>query len=201
MFVHLGIDGSHCRYCGLPRRGPGLQRVAPVRLFDSRPGASTIDGIDAGSGLRPAGSTTDIAVSGRGAITAVSSAVVLNVTAVSPAADGYLAVWPCGRVAVRHTATQSVERELWSPSDCGQRGGRETWAKRPCVRLHFGSVAPDRRRRRIRHVATVNPNRFHPNHKQNNYIRRTFDNRKSSFDSSRDRSRSNAGHDDGRRIH
>ncbi|MFW2336401.1 hypothetical protein, partial [Ilumatobacter sp.] len=36
--------------------------VRPARLVDTRPGATTIDGIDAGNGPLPAGTSTDIQI-------------------------------------------------------------------------------------------------------------------------------------------
>ena len=43
-----------------------------------------------------AGSVTELTVTGRGGVPGDADAVMLNVTAVSPAAAGYLTVYPCG---------------------------------------------------------------------------------------------------------
>ncbi len=73
-----------------------LTPLVPARLLDSRGGATTIDGAQAADGRRDAGSVTEVTVAGRGGVPATASAVVLNVTAVSPDAAGYLTVYPCG---------------------------------------------------------------------------------------------------------
>ena len=69
---------------------------SPARLVDTRPGATTVDGDDAGGGVRPAGSTLEVAVTGRGGVDADAGAVALNVTATEPAGAGYVTVYPCG---------------------------------------------------------------------------------------------------------
>lgn len=72
--------------------------VAPSRLMDTRPdeGITTIDGQQARLGLRPAGSTTQLLVTGRASVPADAAAVVLNVTVTGPTAPGFLTVHPCG---------------------------------------------------------------------------------------------------------
>ncbi len=73
--------------------------VSPGRLLDTRVGGSTVDGVSAGGGAVGAGSTIDVVVGGRGGVpTAGVSAVAINVTAVSPSADGYTSVFPTGEV-------------------------------------------------------------------------------------------------------
>lgn len=73
--VHTG-DG--------PLAAPGLEPVAPTRLFDTR---------DGGGARRPAASVyeLDLATAAPGDATAV----VLNVTVTDPAADGFVTVYPC----------------------------------------------------------------------------------------------------------
>jgi hypothetical protein len=67
----------------------------PARLLDSRPGAPTIDGAASGAGLRPAGSVTELVVTGRGGVPSDAAAVALNVTVTEAQADGYVTVFPC----------------------------------------------------------------------------------------------------------
>jgi len=70
----------------------------PARLLDTRPNHATFDGLAAGAGTRPAGSSTTLQVTGRGVpavVAAGTRTVVLNVAAVTPAAGGYLTIWPC----------------------------------------------------------------------------------------------------------
>ena len=69
---------------------------SPARLVDTRPGAVTFDGNDAGTGLRPAGSTMVVQVADRAGVPADASSVVLNVTAVDPQAPGFITVHPAG---------------------------------------------------------------------------------------------------------
>lgn len=47
-------------------------------------------------GKRAAGSVLELKVTGRGGVTDDATAVALNVTAVAPAASGYVTVYPCG---------------------------------------------------------------------------------------------------------
>lgn len=70
--------------------------AAPVRLTDTRLGATTIDGQSAGIGLRAAGSTLEVQVAGRGGVPIDASTVVLNVTAVDEAGTGFLTVYATG---------------------------------------------------------------------------------------------------------
>jgi len=68
---------------------------SPSRLVDTRPGAVTVDGLYAGIGQLPASGTLEVQVTGRGKIAPDATAVVLNVTVVSPKADGFITVFPC----------------------------------------------------------------------------------------------------------
>lgn len=72
--------------------------VAPSRLMDTRTeaGIATIDGQQAGLGLRAAGSTTSLIVAGRASIPSTARAVVLNVTVTGPTAAGFLTLHACG---------------------------------------------------------------------------------------------------------
>jgi subtilisin family serine protease/recombinational DNA repair protein RecR len=75
---------------------PSLIPLSPARLVDSRPGTATIDGLYRGIGHRPAGTTTEVIVAGRGNIPADATAVALNVTVTDTHHNGYLTVYPCG---------------------------------------------------------------------------------------------------------
>jgi hypothetical protein len=70
--------------------------VGAARLLETRPGLSTVDGVSNGIGQRGAGSTTELVVAGRGGVPLSAVGSVLNLTAVSPRANGYVTVWPCG---------------------------------------------------------------------------------------------------------
>ena len=68
----------------------------PARYLDTRSGFKTLDGIDAGIGKVDAGSTTEIAIAGRGPVPGGATAVTLNVTVLGSSADGFVTVYPCG---------------------------------------------------------------------------------------------------------
>ncbi|MCU1395004.1 MAG: hypothetical protein JWM34_3432 [Ilumatobacteraceae bacterium] len=70
--------------------------LTPARLFDSRPGFATVDGQAAGAGALAPGTVTTVQVTGRGGVPAAASAATLNVTVTNPAANGFVAVYPCG---------------------------------------------------------------------------------------------------------
>lgn len=70
--------------------------VSPARLADTRAGAKTVDGANAGTGRVTQGSTLELVVAGRGGVAATARAVALNVTAVDGGADGFVTVFPCG---------------------------------------------------------------------------------------------------------
>ncbi len=65
--------------------------LVPARILDTRNGTGGI------SGLRPAGSTVDVQVTGQGGVPATGvSAVILNATVTQPGALGYLTIFPAG---------------------------------------------------------------------------------------------------------
>jgi hypothetical protein len=76
---------------------------APQRLLDTRSDGQTADGQFRGDGAQPAGATFQLRTAGRAGIPADATAVVLNVTVVSPAAPGFVTVHPRG--SARPTAS------------------------------------------------------------------------------------------------
>jgi Regulator of chromosome condensation (RCC1) repeat len=72
--------------------------LVPARLLDTRsPGGATIDGNFAQAGPLSSDTTVDLTVVGRGGVPATGvGAVVLNVTALSPTAPGFVSVYPTG---------------------------------------------------------------------------------------------------------
>ncbi len=72
--------------------------VVPSRILETRVGPTlkTIDGLFQGIGRRAAGATVELKVAGRGGVPGDAEAVFLNVTAINPAAPGYVTVYPCG---------------------------------------------------------------------------------------------------------
>ncbi len=108
--VQLGAAGKVCVFTesatdlivdvnGYFPAGATFVSQSPARFLDSRsPGGRTVDGVLAGIGLRAAGSTTEIAVAGRGGVPLDAAAATLNVTVTGAAGAGYLTIWPCGSV-------------------------------------------------------------------------------------------------------
>ena len=72
------------------------QALNPARLLETRAAESTIDGQFLGAGLLPAGTVTELAVTGRGGVPVGATTVVLNVTVTEPTAPGFITVYPCG---------------------------------------------------------------------------------------------------------
>ena len=75
-----------------------LVALTPSRLLETRSGPNdlTVDGSFQGNGRRGAGTTLQLTVTDRGGVPNNAGAVMLNVTAVSPGAAGFLTVFPCG---------------------------------------------------------------------------------------------------------
>jgi hypothetical protein len=69
--------------------------VTPKRFLDTRSATGTFDAGNVVAGPVGAGSTTVVNVRNRGGVPADATAVVLNVTAVGPAAAGFATVYPC----------------------------------------------------------------------------------------------------------
>ncbi len=75
----------------------GYTPLVPARLADTRSGAPTVDAQLAGTGAQAGGTSLDVSVLGRGGVPATDvSAVVVNITAVSPDGTGYLTAYPAG---------------------------------------------------------------------------------------------------------
>jgi hypothetical protein len=49
-----------------------------------------------GAGPRPAGTITELTVTGRGGAAPTAGTVVLTITATGPTTDGYITAYPCG---------------------------------------------------------------------------------------------------------
>ena len=107
VLVKIGTAGKVCIFSlaatdivvdvnGYVPDGGAPSTVVPARLLETRVGNKTVDGKFEGIGARVAGSVTELTVTGRGGVPSDADAVMLNVTAVSPAAAGYLTVYPCG---------------------------------------------------------------------------------------------------------
>lgn len=77
--------------------GGQYRSAAPARFMDTRATGITLDGVGQGIGAIPAGGIVNLPVTGRGRVPDTGvSAVVMNVTAVSPTVRSSLTVWPTG---------------------------------------------------------------------------------------------------------
>lgn len=107
--VELDNEGNACLFTSAPAHvtvdvvgllpdAPSFMSVGPARILDSRTGsaAQTVDDESEGIGRIPAGSTTELVVAGRAGIADSAASAVLNVTAIRPAGNGYITMWPCG---------------------------------------------------------------------------------------------------------
>jgi hypothetical protein len=82
--------------------------MAPVRIADTRNGATSVDGMHVAGGDVPAGGTMAIQVAGRAGVPPSAAIALLNVTVTEAVAPGFLTVYPCGH-AVPNTSTVNYE--------------------------------------------------------------------------------------------
>jgi hypothetical protein len=103
------------------------------RILDTRTGGSTYDGVMAGAGIRTAGTTLAIPVTGRAGVPKGVPAVVLNVTVDGATESGFVTVYACDAerptasnvnyVAGRTSATLSFVRLSASGEVCAYTSG------------------------------------------------------------------------------
>ncbi len=97
-FMAQGVFSRWFEIIGGAIQPPAFTPLTPSRLLDTRPGASTLDGLGGVSGALGPGATRNLQVTGRGGVPATGvGAVVLNITATGPSAGGYLTVHPAGQ--------------------------------------------------------------------------------------------------------
>ena len=91
--THLIVD-----IVGYVPVGAAPTPAVPARLFDSRVFGRTIDGAgESGGGIRAA-SEVDVVIAGRGGVPASGvGAVIINVTSVAPADNGFVTAWATGQ--------------------------------------------------------------------------------------------------------
>jgi len=93
----VASDGTPDQVLAQVLQPSSYSSLDPGRLMDTRsPGSATVDGLFQGIGVRTESSTTALLVSGRAGVPLDADAVTLNVTVTSPAAAGYVTVFPCG---------------------------------------------------------------------------------------------------------
>ncbi|MEM1334722.1 MAG: hypothetical protein AAGG08_14820, partial [Actinomycetota bacterium] len=106
--THLLVDVT-----GFLPAGSTVTTVAPARLYESRPGNPTKDGLQQGTGRRAARSTTRVEIAGRAGIPNGAAGAVVNLTVVRPDRNGFLTVFPCdqdqpGSSTMNYTANQNL---------------------------------------------------------------------------------------------
>lgn len=74
---------------------PEFSPITPARILDTRTSGDTVDGESEKGGLVAANAVVEVRVRNRAGVPMTSPAVVLNITAVSPAGTGFVTVWPC----------------------------------------------------------------------------------------------------------
>ncbi len=107
--ARVGGNGAVCIYTQTPTHvvvdltgfyasGASFSGIQPARLLDTRVGPefTTVDAQFVGIGRRTGGTITEVKVAGRGGVPTDASAVAVNVTAIGPAAAGFVTVFPCG---------------------------------------------------------------------------------------------------------
>ncbi len=105
--VPVGADGRVCFYSSAGAHlvvdatgsfsPDAFTPVTPsARLFDSRPGSPTVDGLFSGRGVVRDGETVSFDVAGRAAIPATPGPTTFTLTAIGYA-TGYLTAWRCDR--------------------------------------------------------------------------------------------------------
>lgn len=77
--------------------GSSLVGVTPSRLYDSRAGSWTADGLQLGGGQVAADSQAAVVVAGRAGVPADAEAVAVNVTVTNATGWGFVSVFACGQ--------------------------------------------------------------------------------------------------------
>jgi hypothetical protein len=126
----------------------------PGRLLESRPGATTVDGLSQGIGLRAAGSVTELQVTGSDGVPDDASAVVLNVTVAGAQGAGFVTVWPC--CMDRPNVSSPNFRDRSDDRECSYHEGWGWWeGLLVCHRSDPSACRPRRQRdRELTDVAT-----------------------------------------------
>ena len=112
--VGTGPDAGAIEYEGLL---PVWIPIRPARLADTRSAGETIDGRFRGAGLVPGGQFVEIDIAGRGGVPVTATGAIVNVTAIRPAAVGFLTVYPCTEVlpnasSVNYTVGVNLPNEI-----------------------------------------------------------------------------------------
>ena len=96
--------------------GSDYRSLTPARLLDTRDSA-TIDGRFTNTGPLTAGQSIEVQITGRGGVPATGiDAAVINVGALTPTADGFLTIHPCGTLpnasSLNYTTGVNIPNEV-----------------------------------------------------------------------------------------
>jgi parallel beta-helix repeat protein len=75
--------------------GTSFSSVTPARLFDSRPGETSVDGQAARTTKLAANQEVTLSITGRAGIPATAKAAIINITAVAADGRGFITAHPC----------------------------------------------------------------------------------------------------------
>jgi hypothetical protein len=107
VMAKVGADGKVCLFVsngtqlivdvnGYFPSSSSFHSMNPARVLDTRPGETTVDGLQQGAGLRSPGTITELQITGRASVPLDATSVVLNVTVTEAQAAGFVTVYPCG---------------------------------------------------------------------------------------------------------
>jgi hypothetical protein len=131
---NVGADGNVCVYTNVATHliidinaaypvDSYFIPYGPVRILESRPGATpTVDRLQSGIGIRPAGSITRVPVAGRVGIRPNGGALALNVTVTEPTSTGFITVYPCGQPAPNASTLNFIRGQTVANSTISKLG-------------------------------------------------------------------------------
>ncbi|BAN02546.1 hypothetical protein YM304_22320 [Ilumatobacter coccineus YM16-304] len=107
VIAKLSSDGDVCIYTPVETHITGdvvgfvpsdspFSSLDPGRVIETRPGEVTADREEEFGRRLAAGETVEVQIGGRAGVDDDAIAAVVNITAVNPAATGYLTIFPCG---------------------------------------------------------------------------------------------------------
>ncbi len=77
--------------------GSTVDAITPARFFDSREEFLTTDGLQQAQGRRTTGQVTQVQIGSRNGVPFDAEAATVNIAAIEPDDDGYIAAWACGQ--------------------------------------------------------------------------------------------------------
>ena len=96
VYTHRAIDLIFDVTSVIPS-GSTVDLISPARFFESRVGLATTDGEQQGQGRRAAGQVTQVKIGGRNGVPFDAEAATVNIAAITPDDNGYIAAWACGQ--------------------------------------------------------------------------------------------------------